>query len=76
MHMLTIFLRGSVTISQPEHRPWQQVQWHANRKVARYSVPQAGRTIRRKIKDNDELGEGIISIGKRGYNLYADAPTY
>ena len=46
-------------VSQPEHRPWQQVQWH--NRYPRLRMMQWLRLeerFRRKIKDNDELADG------------------
>lgn len=50
---------GSVKVTQPEHRPWQQVQWHVNSKKSR--VVQYFRLeerYRRKILNNDKLADG------------------
>jgi hypothetical protein len=57
-------------ISQPEHRPWQQVQWH--NRFPKLHVMQWVRLeerFRRKIKDNDELAEGYDFNYRARYNL-------
>lgn len=72
---------GHKNISQPEHRPWQQVQWHTNSK--RMKIMQWFRSeqrFRQKIKSDDELAEGYnfnyrfrynfllaVALGKRNF---------
>ena len=57
-------------ISQPEHRPWQQVQWH-NRfpKLRIMQWVRLEERFRRKIKDNDELAEGYNFNWRVRYNM-------
>jgi hypothetical protein len=57
-------------VSQPEHRPWQQVQWH-NRfpKLRVMQWVRLEERFRRKIKDNDELAEGYNFNYRARYNL-------
>jgi hypothetical protein len=57
-------------VSQPEHRPWQQVQWH-NRfpKLRVMQWVRLEERFRRKIKDNDELAEGYNFNYRVRYNL-------
>lgn len=46
-------------ISQPEHRPWQQVQWHTNSKRSRLMQwIRLEERYRRKILNNEELDNG------------------
>jgi len=62
-------------ISQPEHRPWQQVQWHS--RFDRLRLMQFVRLeerFRRKIKNDDELGEGHSFNWKVRYNFFATIP--
>jgi len=62
-------------ISQTEHRPWQQVQWHNN--FPRLKVMQWVRLeerFRRKIKDNDELAPGYNFNYRTRYNLFLMTP--
>ncbi len=57
-------------ISQPEHRPWQQVQWH-NRfpKLRMMQWVRLEERFRQKIKDNDELAEGYNFNFRVRYNM-------
>jgi hypothetical protein len=57
-------------ISQPEHRPWQQIQWH-NRfpKLRMMQWVRLEERFRRKIKDNDELADGYNFNWRVRYNL-------
>jgi len=62
-------------ISQPEHRPWQQFQWHT--KYPRLRLMQWFRLeerFRRKIKDDDELAEGYNFNWRFRYNFLAQFP--
>lgn len=57
-------------ISQPEHRPWQQVQWHTNSKKLR--IMQAVRLeerYRRKLAGNDALADGYHFNYRLRYNM-------
>src|SRR5687768_5251872 len=46
-------------ISQPEHRPWQQLQWHTSYKKLRLmQYIRLEERFRRKIKNDDELADG------------------
>ena len=57
-------------ISQPEHRPWQQVQWQNNAKKTRLTQWfRLEERYRKKIKDNDELSEGYNFNWKMRYNV-------
>lgn len=62
-------------ISQPEHRPWQQVQWH-NRfpKLRMMQWIRLEERFRRKIKDADELAEGYNFNYRARYNLFLNFP--
>ena len=62
-------------ISQPEHRPWQQIQWHT--RYDRLRLMQWIRLeerFRRKIKNNDELDEGHLFNWRVRYNFFAAFP--
>ncbi len=62
-------------VSQPEHRIWQQFQWHT--KYPRLRLMQYARLeerFRRKIKDEDELAEGYNFNYRFRYNFYLAAP--
>jgi uncharacterized protein DUF2490 len=62
-------------VSQPEHRPWQQLQWHT--KYPRLRLMQWFRLEerwRRKILNNDELAEGYNFNFRFRYNFLAQFP--
>jgi hypothetical protein len=62
-------------ISQPEHRPWQQVQW-----MTRYSRLRTAQYIRleeryrRKVLNNDQLAEGYQFNYRLRYNFMLSVP--
>jgi hypothetical protein len=61
-------------ITQPEHRPWQQVQWHTN--YSRIRLMQWFRLeerFRHKIKNDDELADGYNFNYRVRYNFYLAA---
>ena len=61
---------GHTDIARPEHRPWQQVQWHnkfPNLRLMQYV--RLEERFRRKIKDNDELADGYNFNWRTRYNL-------
>ncbi len=62
-------------ISQPEHRIWQQVQWH-NRLPALRLMQwfRLEERFRHKIKDADELAEGYHFNYRMRYNFFLSAP--
>lgn len=62
-------------ISQPEHRPWQQVQWFA--RYPRLRLMQYARLeerYRRKILNDEALGEGYNFNWRLRYNFFLSAP--
>lgn len=62
-------------ISRPEHRPWQQVQWHTN--SSRLRLMQWFRLeerFRRKVKNENELAEGYLFNFRMRYNIMAQFP--
>jgi Protein of unknown function (DUF2490) len=62
-------------ISQPEHRPWQQIQWHS--KYPKLKLMQWFRLeerYRRKIKNNDELADGYNFNFRLRYNILSQIP--
>ncbi len=66
---------GHQNISQPEHRPWQQLQWHT--KFSKTRLMQWFRLeerFRRKIKNDDELADGYRFNWKLRYNIMYDIP--
>lgn len=64
-------------ISAPEHRPWQQLQWHT--KYGRNRMMQWIRLeerYRHKIKNDDELADGYNFNWRARYNLWYEIPFY
>lgn len=62
-------------ISQPEHRPWQQIQWHTNfPKLRIMQWVRLEERFRRKIKDRDELAEGYNFNYRARYNIFLSFP--
>lgn len=62
-------------ISRPEHRIWQQVQWH--NKYPRLRLMQWLRLeerFRHKVLDNDNLAPGYDYSWKLRYNFFLNAP--
>jgi hypothetical protein len=69
------FPDDNLSISRPEHRPWQQVQWHNNSKRSR--ITQALRLeerYRRKVSNGDALAEGYNFNWRTRYNFIVMLP--
>lgn len=62
-------------ISQPEHRPWQQIQWH-NRypKLRLMQWIRLEERYRRKILNDDALADGYNFNYRVRYNFFINAP--
>lgn len=59
-------------VSQPEHRPWQQIQWHTRYdKVRLAQFIRLEERFRRKIKNDDELDDGHNFNWRVRYNFLA-----
>lgn len=57
-------------VAQPEHRPWQQVQWHNNKPNLRLMQwVRLEERFRRKIKSEEERAEGYNFNYRVRYNL-------
>lgn len=66
---------GHLDISQPEHRPWQQLQWHT--KYPKLKLMQWFRLeerLRRKIRNNQELADGYLFNFRLRYNILSQFP--
>ncbi|MEJ7739813.1 MAG: DUF2490 domain-containing protein [Chitinophagaceae bacterium] len=62
-------------VSQPEHRPWQQLQWHTRyTKLRTMQWLRLEERYRRKIKNNDELGDGYNFNFRLRYNFLMNVP--
>ena len=64
-------------ISQPEHRIWQQIQWH-NRypKLRLMQWVRLEERFRHKIANNDNLADGYNYNWKVRYNLFFNIPLH
>ena len=68
-------IEGTLRVKQPEHRPWQQVQW--NTKYAKTRMMQWIRLeerYRRKIANDTTLGTGYNFNFKLRYNFFYEIP--
>lgn len=62
-------------ITQPEHRPWQQIQWHTKfSKVRLMQWIRLEERYRRKIANDSTLGDGYNFNFRVRYNLWFEAP--
>ena len=62
-------------ISQPEHRPWQQVQWHTRfTKLRLMQWFRLEERFRRKILNNDALAPGSTFNFRFRYNFLSQFP--
>jgi len=62
-------------ISQPEHRPWQQIQWHTKYpKVRLMQLLRLEERWRRKILNDDALADGYHFNFRFRYNFMAQFP--
>ena len=58
-------------ISMPEHRSWQQLQWHTRYKSIRLMQWfRLEERFRRKVKDSDELADGYNFNWRGRYNFF------
>jgi len=62
-------------ISQPEHRPWQQIQWHTKyTKTRTMQWLRLEERYRRKILNDSTLGDGYSFNWKLRYNFLFQVP--
>lgn len=62
-------------ISMPEHRPWQQVQWHTRfSKLRLMQWFRLEERYRRKILNDDELADGYNFNFRIRYNFFSQVP--
>lgn len=62
-------------VSQPEHRPWQQLQWHTNySKVKTMQYVRLEERYRRKLLNESTLGEGYSFNFRVRYNILLQVP--
>jgi Protein of unknown function (DUF2490) len=66
---------GARTISQPEHRPWQQIQWHTKYpKVRLAQILRLEERYRRKVKNGNELLDDYDFNNRLRYNVLFTTP--
>ncbi|MBS1917101.1 MAG: DUF2490 domain-containing protein [Bacteroidetes bacterium] len=62
-------------VTQPEHRPWQQIQWHTNYpKLKLMQWLRLEERFKHKIKNDDELADGYNFNYRLRYNFYLAVP--
>ncbi len=62
-------------ITQPELRPWQQIQWHTNyRKQKMMQYIRLEERYRRKVLNDSTLGDGYNFNYRVRYNIWYDIP--
>ncbi len=62
-------------VSVPEHRPWQQLQWHTNSSKLRIMQwIRLEERFRHKIKNNNELADGYNFNYRVRYNFFLSFP--
>jgi hypothetical protein len=62
-------------VTMPEHRPWQQLQWHTRSPNLRLMQwIRVEERLRRKILNDDELAEGYNFNFRARYNILAQFP--
>lgn len=62
-------------ITQPEHRPWQQVQWHTKyNKLRLMQWFRLEERYRRKIKDDNTLADGYSFNFRLRFNFFSQIP--
>jgi hypothetical protein len=62
-------------IAQPEHRPWQQIQWHTKySKIRTMQWLRLEERYRRKIQDDAHLADGYNFNFRIRYNLFLQYP--
>jgi hypothetical protein len=62
-------------IARPEHRPWQQIQWHSNYPNIRLmQYLRLEERYRRKVLNNDELADGYNFNFRLRYNFFTQFP--
>jgi len=66
---------GHKNVTMPEHRPWQQLQWHIrNPKLRIMQWFRLEERFRRKILNDDELAEGYNFNFRIRYNFFSMFP--
>jgi hypothetical protein len=62
-------------IAQPEHRPWQQLQWHTrSQKLRLMQWFRLEERFRRRILNDDQLADGYLFNFRARYNILGQFP--
>ena len=62
-------------VTRPEHRPWQQVQWHTNfTKTRMMQWIRLEERFRRKIQNASTLADGYNFNWRIRYNIWYEIP--
>ncbi len=70
-----IYPDNQTTITRPEHRPWQQLQWHTNFKKTRLMHwIRLEERFRRKLAGPSALGTGYNFNWRLRYNIWYEVP--
>jgi len=66
---------GNKQITRPEHRPWQQVQWHTNyKKTKMMQWFRLEERYRRKVLNDSTLAPGYNFNFRLRYNIWYEVP--
>ena len=66
---------GHENVTVPEHRPWQQLQWHSRySKLRLMQWFRLEERFRRKVQNDDELAEGYNFNFRVRYNFFSMFP--
>jgi Protein of unknown function (DUF2490) len=72
---VNLFPAGSTTISVPEHRPWQQIQWHTNYpKMKLMQWVRLEERWRRRLKNANELSDDYSFNFRLRYSIQSQLP--
>jgi len=70
-----IYPDNQTEVTRPEHRPWQQLQWHTNFKKTRLMQwIRLEERFRRKLANNAELAPGYNFNWRVRYNIWYEVP--
>jgi hypothetical protein len=68
---------ATTSVNQPEHRPWQQIQWHTkNAKTRMMQYIRLEERYRRRFNTPNELGDTYSFNWRLRYNFWYEIPFY
>jgi hypothetical protein len=68
-------VEGTLRVNQPEHRPWQQIQWHTkNARTRMMHWIRLEERFRKRILNDSTLGEGHTFNWRLRYNFWYEVP--